>query len=144
MENLTASTDSKVLTLEDIKHLITPFNEAGKAVIGESRVSHYRASEVLLRASNNTLTQEDKLYILRNLDSNTYFKCAIPVMGVKFDFSPFLKLFWVEISTFDSIQKFYAIDIESLELYLSEKYDYDEEEDEYEATFTIVEVPQNK
>ena len=65
-------------------------------------------------------------------------------MGVKFDFSPFLKLFWVEISTFDSIQKFYAIDLESLELYLSEKYDYDEEEDEYEATFTIVEVPQNK
>ena len=137
MENLIVATASKVSSLEEIKHLIRPFNEAGKAIIENNRISNYRATDVLLRASNNTLTQSDKFYIIKELDTNSYYNCAIPVMGVKFDFSPFLKLFWVEISAISSIKKFYAIDLESLEMYLSEKYDYEEDE----VTFTIVKVP---
>jgi hypothetical protein len=131
-------------TLNDIKDLITPFNTNGEKIIINNQLNSYRATEVLLRAANNSLTPEDKIYIIKEIISNSYFNYAIPVMGVKFDFSPFLKKYWVEIKPFGDtpeLRRFHAIDISSLQTYLSEYYKPDENEPDPEVEFTIIELP---
>ncbi len=51
-------------------------------------------------------------WLTYQVNHNTYFKRAIPVMGYCFDFSDVLRRFWVK--SFDHIAEYYACDRTSL------------------------------
>lgn len=71
---------------------IEPFNERGKvdSVMGSD------LWELHNRAFAGTWSQSDKDRIFESLQSNSYFKDSVPLLGVRFNFRPVLKKYWVK------------------------------------------------
>lgn len=57
---------------------------------------------------NGRLSREEKNWVTRNVNDNTCFKCAIPVMGWRFDFSDVLNTYLV--SQYGRWQEYKAVD----------------------------------
>lgn len=70
----------------------------------------------ILLDRGESINHEDKNWITRNVNSNTYFKSAIPLQGYCFDFSDVLKHFWVE--QYEPISEYRATDKTVLREYL--------------------------
>ncbi len=67
------------------------------------------------------ITREEKNWINQNVNSNTYFKSAIPLQGYCFDFSDVLKHFWVK--QYGQIAEYRATDKTALREYLYGRID---------------------
>jgi lipopolysaccharide biosynthesis glycosyltransferase len=85
------------------EEFITPFNERG--VVSEVRNS--REWKLHEKAFNGTWTQTDKDEIFDKIVGSTYFKDSIALMGVRFNFRPVLKRFWVK-TKYGDIAEYYA------------------------------------
>ena len=62
------------------------------------------------------LTREEKDYIFSNLQNNAYSRTGVPVLGWMFDFSEFLKSYWVKTRNY-GILEVYAFDKTSIHNY---------------------------
>jgi len=65
---------------------------------------------------NNPLTREEKNFITKEINSNSYFKKSIPLQGWRFDFSEILKQYFVK--QYGTIQEYYATDKTALRNFL--------------------------
>jgi hypothetical protein len=59
--------------------------------------------------SGKPLTREEKDYVFQHIVSNTYSKRGVPLLGIMFDFSPYLKRFIVK-DRYGGIEERYAFD----------------------------------
>ena len=73
------------------------------------------------------LDRDERNFVTHNVNSNSYFKNAIPLMGWKFDFSSVLKRFVVK--QYGMIQEYYAVDKTSLKRIIYGRIDYMKELD---------------
>lgn len=76
---------------------------------------------ILYHKSLDEYTDDEKLWITREINTNSYYKYAIPLKGWCFNFINKLKKFWVKFD-FNSIYEFYAIDKDSLVKFLNNSY----------------------
>ena len=67
------------------------------------------------------LSREEKDWLTRNVNSNTYFKRAVPLMGYRFDFSDILKRYFVK--QYGHIAEYYAVDKTALRTFLCGRID---------------------
>jgi len=64
------------------------------------------------------LSREEKDWVFEKLQTNSYSKTGIPLMGWMFDLSEFLKEYWVELEYYDyGIVKVYSLDKTSIRNY---------------------------
>lgn len=70
----------------------------------------YQLREKISRSEK--LSRDEKDWITKNVNSNSYFKSAIPLSGYRFDFSEILKTYIVK--QYGSYQEYRAIDKTSL------------------------------
>lgn len=66
--------------------------------------------------SGGTLTREDKNWLTEAVNTNTYFKDSVPVMGWRFRFDDILRKFWVQ--QHGVISEYFAVDKTALKAYL--------------------------
>lgn len=71
--------------------------------------------------ANGKLSRDEKNWITKQVNNNSYFKYAIPLMGWCFDFSDILKTFIVK--QYDSWTEYKAIDKTSLRKMILGKID---------------------
>lgn len=64
-------------------------------------------------------TNDEKLWVTTQVNTNSYFKYAIPLMGWCFNFIDKLKKFWVKLE-YGDLYEYYAVDKESLIKYIKE------------------------
>ena len=82
---------------------IEPFNDRG--VVKDVRGGdEWKLHD---RAFKGTWTQSDKDRVFEAISRNSYFKDSIPLLGVRFNFRPVLKKFWVK-TRYGDIHEFYA------------------------------------
>ncbi len=74
---------------------------------------------ILYNKSLEYYTDDEKLWITTQINTNSYYKYAIPLMGWCFNFIDKLKKFWVKLE-YGDICEYYAIDKESLIQYIKE------------------------
>lgn len=67
------------------------------------------------------LDRAEKNWITEKVNSNTYFKSAIPLQGYCFDFADILKRFWVK--QYNHIQEYRAIDKTALRTFIYGRID---------------------
>ena len=67
-------------------------------------------------SKHTKLTREEKDYIFSNLQNNAYSRTGVPVLGWMFDFSEFLKSYWVKTRNY-GILEVYAFDKTSIRNY---------------------------
>ena len=67
------------------------------------------------------LSREEKDWLTRNVNSNTYFKRAVPLMGYRFNFSDILKRYFVK--QYGHIAEYYAVDKTALRTFLCGRID---------------------
>jgi uncharacterized pyridoxamine 5'-phosphate oxidase family protein len=82
---------------------IAPFNELGV-------VEDIRGTDIWKlhqKAFSGNWTQSDKDRIFEGIRGNSFFKDSIPLQGVKFNFRPVMKKFWVK-TKYGDIYEFYA------------------------------------
>jgi hypothetical protein len=91
--------------LQIINHeeYITPFNELGivKDVKGTDTWKLHQ------KAFLGDWNQSDKDRIFEGIRGNSFFRDSIPLQGVRFNFRPVLKRFWVK-SKYGDINEYYA------------------------------------
>jgi len=72
---------------------IYPFTENGDV----ERVKGTKPFIIADKLNNGVkLTDSEKEYLTRSVNDNSYFKDSVPLMGVRFNFSDFLKTFVVK------------------------------------------------
>lgn len=71
--------------------------------------------------AGDKITREEKNWITENVNSNSYFKSAIPLGGYRFDFSDVLRTYVVK--QYGSYQEYRAIDKTSLRAMLYGRID---------------------
>lgn len=98
---------------------IQPFNERGNVENVKNSKVYFIAQKI---NNNEKLTREEKNFITRNVNENSYFMYAIPLLGVKFNFMPILKTFIVK--QYGQIKEYPAIDKTSLRKMLYGKIEY--------------------
>lgn len=62
------------------------------------------------------MSRQQKNWLTDSVNSNTYFKRAIPLMGYRFDFSDILKRYFVK--QYGHIAEYYAVDKTALRTFL--------------------------
>ena len=67
------------------------------------------------------LSREEKDWLTRNVNSNTYFKRTVPLMGYRFDFSDILKRYFIK--QYGHIAEYYAVDKTALRTFLCGRID---------------------
>lgn len=67
------------------------------------------------------MSRQQKNWLTSSVNSNTYFKRAVPLMGYRFDFSDVLKRFFVK--QYGSIAEYCAVDKASLRAFLCGRID---------------------
>ena len=105
---------------------------------GYSSSSHYRISSVVDESEQVLATKfvrwermslEEKNWLCETMNSNTYFRTAVPLMGYRFDFMDVLKKYLV--NQYGHWAEYYAPDRTSLRAYL------------YGSVNQIVEIPKH-
>ncbi|MCH5227529.1 MAG: molybdenum ABC transporter ATP-binding protein [Muribaculaceae bacterium] len=76
--------------------------------LNESKVYKLR----LMLNNGGKLNRSEKNWLTEKINSNTYFKKSVPLMGWRFDFSDILKRFFVKQHGY--ILEYYAVDKTSL------------------------------
>lgn len=74
-----------------------------------------------LRQQLNDGCRQQKNWLTNSVNSNTYFKRSVPLMGYRFDFSDVLKRFFVK--QYGHIAEYYAVDKTSLRAFLCGRID---------------------
>jgi hypothetical protein len=88
---------------------IRPFNERGD-------VEGHRGSSLWLlhkKAFEGKLDQKEKDRLLEMLRNNSFFKDSVPLLGVRFNFRPVLKKYWVK-DRYGDIREYLAPDKTSI------------------------------
>lgn len=67
------------------------------------------------------MCRQQKNWLTNSVNSNTYFKRSVPLMGYRFDFSDVLKRFFVK--QYGHIAEYYAVDKTSLRAFLCGRID---------------------
>lgn len=67
------------------------------------------------------MSRQQKNWLTDNVNSNTYFKRAVPLMGYRFDFSDILKRYFVK--QYGHIAEYYAVDKTALRTFLCGRID---------------------
>ena len=67
------------------------------------------------------MSRQQKNWLTNSVNSNTYFKRAIPLMGYRFDFSDILKRYFVK--QYGHIAEYYAVDKTALRTFLCGRID---------------------
>lgn len=67
------------------------------------------------------MSRQQKNWLTDNVNSNTYFKRAVPLMGYRFDFSDILKRYFVK--QYGHIAEYYAVDKTVLRTFLCGRID---------------------
>lgn len=68
----------------------------GKKVPELDMLKNSKVYNIRLKVLNNEpLTREEKNWVTKEVNNNSYFKCAIPLYGWRFDFSNVLRPFVV-------------------------------------------------
>ena len=67
------------------------------------------------------MSRQQKNWLTDSVNSNTYFKRAVPLMGYCFDFSDMLKRYFVK--QYGHIAKYYAVDKTALRTFLCGRID---------------------
>ena len=67
------------------------------------------------------MSRQQKNWLTDSLNSNTYFKRAVPLMGYRFDFSDILKRYFVK--QYGHIAEYYAVDKTALRTFLCGRID---------------------
>lgn len=67
------------------------------------------------------MSRQQKNWLTDSVNSNTYFKRAVPLMGYCFDFSDMLKCYFVK--QYGHIAKYYAVDKTALRTFLCGRID---------------------
>ena len=94
----------------EITELVKPFNDRG---LIES-IKYSKAYRILSDLCDGLkISQDDKDFIYEYIRSSSYFNDAVALLGVKIDFSPFLKRYWVKFD-YGTIQEFYAFNKTSI------------------------------
>lgn len=98
---------------------IVPFNERGKL----ENVINSKVYNIAMKLNNGLkLDRIEKNFITANVNSNTYFKNSIPLMGMQFDFRAVLKTFIVK--QYGTIHEYKAIDKTSLRTHIYGSIEY--------------------
>lgn len=82
---------------------IEPFNELGNV----EEVKGAEEWKLHQRAFDGTWSQSDKDRIFEEISRNGFFKDSIPLHGVRLNFRPVLKKFWVK-TKYGDIQEYFA------------------------------------
>lgn len=98
--------------------MIYKFNQDSKTELDDLKNCK---AYILYHKLLNEYTNDEKLWITREINTNSYYKYAIPLKGWCFNFIDKLKKFWVKFD-FNSICEFYAIDKDSLVKFLNDSY----------------------
>ena len=67
------------------------------------------------------MSRQQKNWLTDSVNSNTYFKRAVPLMGYRFDFSDILKRYFVK--QYGHIAEYYAVDKTALRTFLCGRID---------------------
>lgn len=67
------------------------------------------------------MTRAEKDWLTQAVNSNSYFKQAVPVLGWRIPFNDILRKYWVKQN--DHISEYYAVDKTSLRAYLYGRID---------------------
>jgi hypothetical protein len=67
------------------------------------------------------MSRQQKNWLTDSVNSNTYFKRAVPLMGYRFDFSDILKRYFVK--QYGHIAEYYAVDKTALRTFLCSRID---------------------
>ena len=98
---------------------IYPFNDRGDV----NNVKGSEAQRIADKVNNGEkLTRQEKNWITEKVNSNSYSKSGIPVLGVMFNFSPLLNTYVVK--QYDHLQEYKAIDKTSLRANTYGRIDY--------------------
>ena len=98
--------------------MIYKFNQDSKTELDDLKNCK---AYILCHKPLDEYTDDEKLWITKEINTNSYYKYAIPLMGWCFNFIDKLKKFWVKFD-FNSICEFYAIDKDSLVKFLNDSY----------------------
>ncbi len=91
-------------------------------VVPLERLHDSRAYILRVRLNGNgRLNREEKNWVTKKVNDNTYFKSAIPVMGWRFDFSDVLNTYLV--AQYGTWQEYKAVDKTALRSILSGRID---------------------
>ena len=87
------------------------------STLQESKVYQLR----LQLNESKPMCRQQKDWLTSSLNSNTYFKRSVPLMGYRFDFSDVLKRFWVK--QYGHLAEYYAVDKTALRTILCGRID---------------------
>lgn len=81
------------------------------------------------------MSRQQKNWLTDNVNSNTYFKRAVPLMGYRFDFSDILKRYFVK--QYGHIAEYYAVDKTALRTFLCGRIDEIIEITDYKKDYAV-------
>lgn len=67
------------------------------------------------------MNRQQKNWLTDSVNSNTFFKMSVPLMGYRFDFSDVLKRYFVK--QYGHISEYYAVDKTALRIFLCGRID---------------------
>jgi hypothetical protein len=102
---------------QHLKHenFIYPFNERGDI----NKVKNSEEWNTHKKAFNGNLNQGEKNKLFERLQTNSFFKDAIPLFGVRFSYRPILKRYWVKTKYY-GIQEVYSLNKTSIRNYFKD------------------------
>jgi len=97
---------------------ITKFSETANNI---TAVQNSKVYAIMEKVNNGEdLSREDARFITEGVNTNSYFKTAIPLLGWKFDFSDVLNCYWVQDKA-GYIHEYMAVDQISLKSFLGNR-----------------------